>query len=181
MLETFFESVQSIESKTLQAEHLNSVAETFSQLSHITSMIARYAVMENLYYRNPTMELRPDYKVALLELCGKILHWFANSFSLVKSMQYNSTDLSTLNMLSVSLWEEIKKMDAACQRFAVIVEAKEGDSESEENGAETGESKAADIEDISDELTDDVIESNEEQDKEANEDRDKNPPTCLEL
>jgi hypothetical protein len=36
-------------------------------------MIARYAVMENLYYQTPTMTLRADYRAALLQLCCKIL------------------------------------------------------------------------------------------------------------
>jgi hypothetical protein len=47
-------------------------------------------------------------------------------------------------------------MDQACQKFTVVVEATEDDSESEDDVAETPESEA-DIEDASDESTDNSV------------------------
>jgi hypothetical protein len=114
--------------------------------------------MENLYSQNPAMTLRPDYKAALLELCGKILHWFSNVFVMIKSLDDDFFGFLTQKELSVTLWEEIKKMDLACQRFTVVIEAKE-------NG-ETCDDESSVIEEVSDEDMDDIMESKEEQGKE---------------
>jgi hypothetical protein len=116
-------------------------------------MIARYTVMENLYYQNPTMTLRADYKAALLALCGKILQWFVAAFKVDIERFLAQSELTSIDNSTNAMWEEIKAMDQACQKFTVVVEATEDDSESEDDVAETPESDA-DIEDVSDESTD---------------------------
>jgi hypothetical protein len=68
-------------------------------------------------------------------------------------MRDDTADVLTQSKRSGATWEEIKQMDQACQKFTVVVEAKE-ESESEDEGAETTESKA-DIEDVSDKGIDD--------------------------
>jgi hypothetical protein len=117
-------------------------------------MIARYAVMENLYYQNPTMTLRADYRAALLQLCCKVLEWFASAFKLANAMRDDTVNFLTQSQRAGAIWEEVKQMDQACQKFTVVVEAKEEESESEDEGAETPGSEA-DIEDVSDEGIDD--------------------------
>jgi len=115
-------------------------------------MIARYAVMENLYHQNPTMTLRADYRAALLQLCCKIFEWFASAFKLANAVRDDTVDVPLKSQRAGAAWEEIKQMDQACQKFTVVVvEVKEEDSESEDGGAETPESEADDVEDVSDE------------------------------
>jgi hypothetical protein len=150
MHKSFFESAPSTPEMDL-----SSITRTFSQLSDIVSIIARYAVMENLYSQTPHMTLRSDYRAALIDLCVCILHWFSNAFMLVRPPEDDPSDLSTRRALSESLWDDIKQVDLACQKFTVVVEAKAYESEDEGNSTQASENEAAGIEDISDENMDD--------------------------
>jgi hypothetical protein len=53
---------------------------TLCQLEDIAGISARYAVMENLYRQTRGMSLYSDYKIALTQICCKILSWFDHAF-----------------------------------------------------------------------------------------------------
>lgn len=169
MYESFFKSFPSEKLEISHEKDFESVNKTFSQLSDIVSIIARYAVMENLYSQTPTMTLRLDYKAALVDLCVKILHWFSNTFTLAKSLEDNSSESSTQKELSVTFWEEIKKMDLACQKFNVVVEAMEEVIDIEKSDEETNESGSIELhsKEISTQYPDEIMGPKEEQDKNA--------------
>lgn len=68
------------------------------------------------------MTIRSDYKSSLLGLCTSILHWFANAFMRFRSHEDQSSKISTQEELLVTLWKEIKTMDAVCQKFTIVAE-----------------------------------------------------------
>jgi len=114
------------------------MSKSFNQLQDIVAIIARYAVMENLYQQSGSaLSLKPEYQSALLSLCSTIFEYFAVSFTLGRaSMKFDKTDeeMAALIRSSEQLMETIKGKDKASQGFRVIVEAKEeseSDSEAE--------------------------------------------------
>lgn len=126
------------------------MSKSFNQLQDIAAIIARYAVMENLYQRSSSaLSLKPEYQSALLSLCSTILEYFAVSFTLRRaSMKFGKTDeeMAALIKSSEQLMGTIKVKDKASQGFRVVVEAK-GESESESE---------AEFEDVSDDSWEEI-------------------------
>jgi hypothetical protein len=112
-------------------------------------MVARYAVMENLYSQNPTMTLRADYKASLLALCCKILQWFVAAFKINIEGFPPQNELTNITPID-TIWEEIKAMDQACQRFTITIEAKEEKDSASEDESATTPLSGVDIEDTHD-------------------------------
>ncbi|KAH6691190.1 hypothetical protein BKA61DRAFT_663282 [Leptodontidium sp. MPI-SDFR-AT-0119] len=145
-----------------------SVLETsFSRLQEIVHIIARYAVMENLYQQsitsgtNTTLSLKPEYQSSLLSLCSSILEWFAASYGIGKIVVgVGSGDLAGVGALAIlgeldekmrvcgELMKVVREKNRGCQIFRVEVDVNEedgGDGESE--GVDTD---MEDVEDVSD-------------------------------
>lgn len=106
-------------------EYIESIAEIYCQLKDIISVIARYAVMENLYQQTPETSLQSDYKAAIIQLYCEVLKWFHNVLCF-RSVYHEKLQKSA------KLLETIKEMDRACQKFKTSVGA------NDESGVETG-------------------------------------------
>jgi hypothetical protein len=97
----------------------------FCQLGDIRGIVARYAVMEDLYLQTRGMSLQPDYQAAIVQLYYKILSWFNNTLLL-------SPWLNTqITVTCAELWTSIKESDKVCQNFQITLEAKDNGSTSE--------------------------------------------------
>ncbi|RDL41867.1 uncharacterized protein BP5553_01846 [Venustampulla echinocandica] len=123
---------------SLSADSVSSLTTAFQQLQEIGGIVARYAVMENLYnQKGASLTLRPEYQASLLDLCVTILQYFSHAFVFAKVFGDTAGESQPLVQASVrrrdELVEEIKEKDKACQGFRVLVEAGEySDSDSEE-------------------------------------------------
>ncbi|PVH76626.1 hypothetical protein DL98DRAFT_517842 [Cadophora sp. DSE1049] len=143
---------------------LSILSTSFSQLQEIVHIIARYAVMENLYQQSitsgtstsTTLSLKPEYQSSLLSLCSSILEWFAASYNIGKIVIGVSNGylagvgalpvLGELNEKVVQCGElmvVIREKNRGCQIFRVEVDVKE------ESGSD-GENDDTDVEDVSD-------------------------------
>jgi hypothetical protein len=99
----------------------------FSQLQDIVAIIARYAVMENLY-QGSRLSLKPEYRPVLLSLCSSILECFAASSTFARSLmeQEKMPEEKNLQVENCDqLMEPIKEEDKACQSFRSVVKAKD--------------------------------------------------------
>ena len=113
---------------------------SYTYLLDITTIIARYAVMEDLYQQSHgTLSLTSEYQSSLISLCSTILTYFVRAFQIGRRPVKDGPDVNLLQDDTVgivdSLVNEIKMKDRACQGSRVVVEAKE-DSESENEEAE---------------------------------------------
>ncbi|CZR50235.1 uncharacterized protein PAC_00107 [Phialocephala subalpina] len=138
---------------------------SYSHLETVVAIIARYAVMENLYQQSGgALSLKPEYRAALISLCSDILTYFATAFAYAEhelNPKEQERELGEvrdlLKPLSLAeggwqgslqkcgfLVELIKQKDIACQGFKVVVDTKEESSDE-------SESDEADVEDVSDE------------------------------
>ncbi|KUJ18592.1 uncharacterized protein LY89DRAFT_780639 [Mollisia scopiformis] len=131
---------------------------SLTHLQDIVAIIARYAVMENLYQQsNGGLSLKPEYHSALLSLCTTVLEYFAHASGCAEAELeciQNEGGSDEVTMISVKdrkrvhlqkcefLVERIKQKDIACQGFRVVVDTKE--ESSYESGSET-------VDDVSDE------------------------------
>lgn len=98
--------------------------------------------MENLYQNTTsTLSLKPEYCSALISLCSTILEYFATAIQHVE-IESGFEDEEVYQKCEF-LVEVIRKKDAACQGFRVLVDTVEIGEESE--------SEDAGIEDVSDE------------------------------
>ncbi|KAH7317581.1 hypothetical protein BKA65DRAFT_514755, partial [Rhexocercosporidium sp. MPI-PUGE-AT-0058] len=95
------------------------------QLSEIVSIIARYAIMENMYRQNPSMSLRSDYRTSLLDLCTLILRFFVITFESLLNHPTEKPDLEDCTKVA----EEVKELDHACQKFMIVLEIQDDEQE----------------------------------------------------
>ncbi|KAH7364706.1 hypothetical protein BKA65DRAFT_143372 [Rhexocercosporidium sp. MPI-PUGE-AT-0058] len=131
---------------------------TFSHLQEIVHIIARYAVMENLYQQsiangtNTTLSLKPEYQSSLLSLCSSILEWFAVSYGIGRIVIGTSSgELAGVGALAV-LGELDEKMRECGVMMGVVTEKNMGcrifrvevDVSGEEGSEVDGESEDAD-------------------------------------
>jgi hypothetical protein len=124
---------------------------SFTNLQDIVAIIARYAVMENLYHQTGSalsLSLKPEYQSSLVALCTTVLQFFAASFDLGRNLsQINIGEKhgeEELVKRCGELINEIKKMDRECQGFRVLVDTVR--EESDDSGSED-----VGIEDVGDE------------------------------
>ena len=124
---------------------------SFTNLQDIVAIIARYAVMENLYHQTGSalsLSLKPEYQSSLVALCTTVLQFFATSFELGRKLsQINiggENSEEELVKRCGELGNEIKNMDRECQGFRVLVDTVR--EESSDSGSED-----VGIEDVSDE------------------------------
>jgi hypothetical protein len=132
-------------------EMMQMLKTSFTNLQDIVAIIARYAVMENLYHQTGgalSLSLKPEYKSSLVALCTTVLQFFATSFELGRKLsqinigrKHGEEDLVKR---CDELVKEIKKMDRECQGFRVLVDTVR--EESNDSGSED-----VGIEDVSDE------------------------------
>ena len=118
---------------------------SFVCLQDIVGIIARYAVMENLYHQTGgalSLSLKPEYQTSLVALCTAVLQFFAVSFELGRKFsQININGKhgeEELVKRCGDLVNDIKKMDRECQGFRVVVDAvlENDDSSSDDMDAE---------------------------------------------
>ncbi|KAE9379983.1 hypothetical protein N431DRAFT_552244 [Stipitochalara longipes BDJ] len=164
VLLSFYENIIATSSTTISIIFLET---SLSHLQIIVAVIARYAVMENLYQQtNGALLLKPEYRSALISLCSTILEYFAVAFKcaeneLVGLVEETRAREDTQNdaFLMRSRYQEelqecaflvelVKQKDAACQTFRIVVE-KKGESSSEDESE--SESDKAEMENIGDE------------------------------
>jgi hypothetical protein len=127
-------------------EMIQMLKTSFKNLQDIVAVIARYAVMENLYHQTGSalsLSLKPEYQSSLVDLCTTVLQFFATSFELGRKLsQINIGGKHGEEELAKrcnELVNEIKKMDRECQGFRVLVDTvreESGDSGSEDVGIE---------------------------------------------
>jgi hypothetical protein len=132
-------------------ETMQMIKTSFMYLQDIVAIIARYAVMENLYHQTSgalSLSLKPEYQSSLLALCTTVLQFFATSFELGRKLsqiniggKHGEEDLMKT---CGELVNDIKKIDHECQGFRVVVDTVR---------EESGDSSDGDIEieDVSDE------------------------------
>jgi hypothetical protein len=123
-------------------------------LQEITGIIARYAVMENLYNQSTsTLTLKPEYQASLLSLCVTILEWFSQAFVVWKGLGelhphlvFSGSPTKEVARNSEKrcgkLLDEIREKDKTCQGFRVVCQVEDDDDTEAEVDAE--------IEDVSD-------------------------------
>ena len=113
------------------------------QLQNLVGLLARYAVMENLYQQSGGLALTDEYRNGLKDLCITILQYFGHAFEIIRDVGKEELrpGFAKNRERCDKLIDEIKKKDKACQGFRVVIEADEqSDTESED----------ADIEDVRD-------------------------------
>ena len=123
-------------------ETMQMLKTSFTNLQDIVAIIARYAVMENLYHQTGSalsLSLKPEYQSSLVSLCTTVLQFFATSFELGRKLSQINIDgkhgEEQLVKRCDELVNEIKKMDRQCQGFRVLantVREESGDSGSED-------------------------------------------------
>lgn len=123
---------------------MSAITQSLTELQEIVGIIARYAVMENLYQQSGgALSLKSEYKDELFSLCSTILEYFSAFFALNDKIYEDHEDLPTKSKRCEELAETIRAKDKACKGFRVVVDMKEesdNDSDSEE----------AEIDDLSD-------------------------------
>jgi hypothetical protein len=132
-------------------ETMQMLKTSFTNLQDMVAIIARYAVMDNLYHQTRSalsLSLKPEYQSSLVGLCSTVLQFFATSFELGRKLSQINVGgkhgEEELLKRCGELINEIKKMDRECQGFRVLVDTvreESSDSGSEDIG----------IEDVSDE------------------------------
>ncbi|KAE8441461.1 hypothetical protein EG329_004954 [Mollisiaceae sp. DMI_Dod_QoI] len=124
----------------------NFLKTSYSHLEDIVAIIARYAVMENLYQQSGgALSLKPEYRSALISLCSTILEYFAAAFELAHTEGTRENGSEEELQKCTFLVELIRQKDAACQGFKVVVDTKEESSDESES-----ESEEVEVEDVSD-------------------------------
>ncbi|KAE9381909.1 hypothetical protein N431DRAFT_393601 [Stipitochalara longipes BDJ] len=130
---------------------VGTIKNAHTQLQEVVAIIARYAVMENLYHRSGSaLSLTSEYRSSLLYLCSTILEYFSVSVTLGRAIHgFDSTAGEQRRLITAceQLMITIREKDHACQRFQVVVEARE-ESKSESE---------ADIDDLSDDSWEEIL------------------------
>ncbi|KAH6675810.1 hypothetical protein B0J14DRAFT_372585 [Halenospora varia] len=118
---------------------ISKIEVSFLQLLDVTGIIARYAVMENLYQQSGgALSLKEDYQASLISLCESMIRFLAEVYDqgrLFEQVSYTNIPLRTSNVM-----DEVRRKDEACRAFKVVVDVKEeSDSDSEITEEEEGE------------------------------------------
>lgn len=93
------------------------------QLLEVIGVVARYAVMENLYLQTPTLTVRQDYEDEMVDMCILILRYIEKSFTTVRKFAANENENTVSDRLDLSkLIVEMKRKDEMCQKFTVTIE-----------------------------------------------------------
>lgn len=124
--------------RSIPITDVEAITKSFQQLQDLAGLLARYAVMENLYHQNASLTLTPEYRNGLQGLCISILQYFGNAIIVVRAAgKEESTSVVESRKNCDVLINEIKEKDKACQGFRVVVDAdKESDTESEDTEIE---------------------------------------------
>lgn len=104
------------------------ILKTFQQLNELVGLLARYAVMENLYHQLPAFRLTEEYRAALRDICVAIVTYFAHAFTVAHILRDPEGDrekAAESRRKCEELIETIKEKDEAGRRFRVVVEADE--------------------------------------------------------
>lgn len=140
---------------------------SFSQLQTVVAIIARYAVMENLYQQSGgALSLKLEYRMVLISLCSSMLEYFARAIEYadteiheLESLEHGPVGTGTDKTLEQTFFwmqggrergmqkcaflvETIRQKDAASGAFRVVVETTE---------AVTSDDSDVEVEDVSDE------------------------------
>lgn len=130
---------------------ISTITNAFTQLQEIVAIVARYAVMENLYHQSGSaLSLKSQYRSSLLYLCSTILEYFSVSLTLGRAIKDDDSTAKERQRLGdgcEQLILSIREKDQACQRFQVIVEARE-EAKSESD---------TEIEDVSDDSWEEIL------------------------
>ncbi|KAN0122065.1 hypothetical protein V8E51_000391 [Hyaloscypha variabilis] len=117
---------------SITPEQIDITKNSLAHLLELVAIMARYAVMENLYHQSGSaFSLKPEYQSSLISLCSTILEYFSASILLGRIIYpFNwlcSTPAELQGRVEVCevLMKTIREKDQACQRFQVVVEAKE--------------------------------------------------------
>ncbi|EPE26176.1 hypothetical protein GLAREA_02088 [Glarea lozoyensis ATCC 20868] len=119
--------------------------EALVQTTELTTLIARYAVMENLYLKSPDLSLRLDYRESLLDLCRLMLRYFTDLFEIYRGIitplsqggpnqavftqEIKDSLLKELRRKCIGHMEKVRDLDKTCRAFKVEVAADESESE----------------------------------------------------
>jgi hypothetical protein len=122
--------------------------ESLTQLTEITALIARYAVMENLYQKSPDLTLKPEYQESLLGMCKAMLSYFGNVFEVYRGIKTDTSEggmnqavftqemkdglLEELRGRCRENLEEVRELDQKCRGFKVEVDSGEGENWSDD-------------------------------------------------
>ena len=116
----------------LPGADFEAIAKSFQQLQDLDGLLARYAVMENLYHQNASLALTLEYRNGLQDLCVTILQYFGNALVVARNAgKEESTSVVESRQSCNVLIDDIKEKDKACQRFRVVVDA-DGQSDTED-------------------------------------------------
>ncbi|KIN03186.1 hypothetical protein OIDMADRAFT_52983 [Oidiodendron maius Zn] len=111
----------------ISVAEIEEMRNSFHQLEDLVGLLARYAVMENLFYQSPTLTLTDEYQTSLVGLCVTILTYFAHAFMAARIHVKDPRDEKEMAIESSrrrnDFFNEVKDHDKACQGFRVIVEA----------------------------------------------------------
>jgi hypothetical protein len=147
MYEDVFELVHTTNPE-INAAEIEQMRNSFQQVDGLVGLLARYAVMENLFHQSPTLTLTDEYRNALLDLCVAILTYFAHAFTgaqtHLKDPKDEKVTVIESSKICEDLIDEIKVKDKACQGFRVVVEVEE------ESDSEIEDVEMEDVSDVSD-------------------------------
>jgi len=86
----------------------------FSAFLDVATLIARYAVMENMYQNWPGMSLEPKYEESLMSLCVRVLN-------LLEEALYNGDNEDSEDWTVAEELTKIHEADDICRRFKVTI------------------------------------------------------------
>jgi hypothetical protein len=89
----------------------------FAQLAEITTLVARYNVMESMYHQWPGMTLDKDYETSLIKLCVEVLRYLDRLYIYNK---YYARELFFANDLQ-KIMQNINMADTACRGFSATI------------------------------------------------------------
>jgi hypothetical protein len=114
-------STHGTETSTVEIEN---ISKSFHQLDDLVGLLARYAVMQNLYYNLPVVTLTAEYRRALLDICVAIVTYFAHAFTVARILrdpQGEQEKAAESRNRCDELIGIIKEKDQASRRFRVVV------------------------------------------------------------
>ncbi|CAG8960939.1 hypothetical protein HYFRA_00002477 [Hymenoscyphus fraxineus] len=107
----------------------------FTHIQDIVGIVARYAVLENIYIQNPTLSILKEYEDKMVDMCVLILQYFEKGFVFVENLGMGQCGVDELT----ELIEEIKKRDEVCRSFSVTIQELDIDDYKSENGSRVEE------------------------------------------
>lgn len=81
----------------MAGQKLGKISHSFYQLDGLAGLLARYAVMENIYYKPPALTLTVESQTAFLEIGELILTYFAHALTATEILRDSTGDAQKIS------------------------------------------------------------------------------------